>query len=295
MTAPAVIELHRRLSPSEATLLVGTPVDEPVTQPIDSPRSPEQAVHVRDADTGELIAMVTKLPRDRAAALRRAALGVQMEQVGRLSGIMAGGGRTFGWQPPRVIAGRESCRAALAAVSHPTEHQVLASMGGDLADEFARQYPEQATTDRATLAAAVKPDWMLDDRSLWTSGVINHSATLPYHRDAANFRTWSAMPTLRYGMAGGMLYAPEYDLLFPCRDGDVTWFCGRDLVHGVTPMAMKHAEAYRYSIVYYALRGLKNCRTLAEETTQAAARRTERERRMAAEVRAKLAEAQGTP
>jgi hypothetical protein len=39
-------------------------------------------------------------------------------------------------------------------------------------------------------------------------------------------------------------------------------------------------DAYRVSVVYYALRGLKDCHTFAEETARAAVRRTERETKL---------------
>ena len=69
----------------------------------------------------------------------------------------------------------------------------------------------------------------------------------------------------------------------------MTWFCGKELVHGVTPMWTKGPDAYRFSVVYYALKGMKDCRTVAEETTQSAARRTAREHGMADAARAALA------
>jgi hypothetical protein len=86
---------------------------------------------------------------------------------------------------------------------------------------------------------------------------------------------------LRRGVRGGHLHLPEYDLVVPCMDSTVTYFPGFTYVHGVTPMQRVNEDSYRISIVYYALKGMKNCREAAEETKYARTRRTEREVDMA--------------
>ena len=53
-------------------------------------------------------------------------------------------------------------------------------------------------------------------------------------------------------------------------------------MHGVTPMKPRSKDGYRYSIVYYALRGMKDCFTFAVETAKGAENRTKREEHMAA-------------
>jgi hypothetical protein len=121
----------------------------------------------------------------------------------------------------------------------------------------------------------------MTDDALWTSGVINKSSQLPYHRDGFNYETWSAMPVVRRNMAGGYLNFVEYNAVVACRDGWVLFFPGYKYVHGVTPMESKGDDAYRYSIVYYALRGMKDCFTYAAETARGQIERTERETHMA--------------
>lgn len=279
---------YRILTPAEAGTLVGTRVGE--TEPnIPSPAEPGDIIRIIDGDTEEIIGLVTKLDPWWTTALRQATTRVEMDTVARMGGRMAGGGKTFGWQPKRVVNGRESCRAAGSSVQFPAEHKVLTDLSTYLSHTFDDLLPDRAIADRKVLEV-VLPEWKMEDDALWTSGVINRSATLPYHRDGMNFHTWSAMPTLRYRMAGGHLHLPEYDITFPCKDGEVSWFCGKDLIHGVTPMYSKagHKDAYRFSVVYYALAGMKDCRTYAEETTSSAERRTVRERRIAAEATAKM-------
>jgi hypothetical protein len=82
-------------------------------------------------------------------------------------------------------------------------------------------------------------------------------------------------------MDGGHLHMPEYDITINCRDGWALWFNGFAYVHGVTPMKPRVKDAYRYSIVFYAKRGMKDCHTYAVELGEARAKRKEREMGMA--------------
>jgi hypothetical protein len=82
-------------------------------------------------------------------------------------------------------------------------------------------------------------------------------------------------------MSGGHLTMPEFGITINCRDGWVLYFNGNKYVHGVTPMAPKTKDAYRYSIVFYALRGMKDCHTYALEVGEARKKRTAREQKMA--------------
>lgn len=277
--------VDRVLTSEEASLLVGERVED--RTPNVAQATVDDPIFITDRATREVIGIVTKLPKDRLAELRWAVTRMEMGTVARMGGRQEGSGRTFGWSPKRIIARRESCRATSAAADFPKEHAVLARFAGSLSRDFEALLPHRAEADQAVLRQ-VAGDWKMDDDALWTSGVINRSATLPYHRDGMNFHTWSAMPSLRMGMSGGHLHVPEYGITYRVDDGDVTWFCGRDLVHGVTPMETRKANGYRFSIVYYALAGMKDCRTFAEETAQNAERRTARERKMVEDLRERL-------
>ncbi|MCQ9384419.1 hypothetical protein [Brevibacterium moorei] len=286
------VQASRVLTSDAASALVGTPVGTTLTPGFKSPR-PGTYTAVVDAETGDDIAYVTRLPEDRRKELRAALLGSDkiMSRQLRGKGAMVGKGASFGFMPKRPIAGREACSASILSGRMPQIQDILDRLAVDLAEQFAELNRSQFDADSALLGESILNDWRLGEKSLWTSGVINQTTTLPYHRDGNNFDTWSAMPSIRYGMNGGHLHLPEYDLTLPIGDGDVSWFFGKKVVHGVTPMQPRPGKkdtAYRYTCVFYALQGMKNCRTYAEETTQAAARRTERERRMAAEAREQL-------
>jgi hypothetical protein len=279
--------VRRVMDAATAKLMSGLPVPD-VAAPIVAPQpEPEHPVWIIDEDSSEVIGIITRLPDDRLRELRSAVTGVEMYATGvgraKLTRAYAPA-RTFGWAPRKPNAKMESCHATTLDRDFPTAATVLNELAGQLGNEFRAMMPDRARFDEAVVRT-VKDDWLLDPDALWTSGVINKSAQLPYHQDGSNFHTWSAMPTLRYATRGGRLHLPEYDFCFPCRDGEVTWFCGRDLVHGVTPMRTVGPNAYRYSIVYYALAGMVDCRTWAEEQAYGRRRRAEREQDMATRVR----------
>jgi hypothetical protein len=145
-----------------------------------------------------------------------------------------------------------------------------------LGDYLQEQLPEVFDNDMKILEQ-ILPEWRMTEDSLWTSGVINQSSALPYHRDGSNFDTWSAMPVIRRGMDGGDLHMPEWDITINCRDGWALWFNGHAHVHGVTPMKTRSKDGYRYSIVFYAKRGMKDCHTYALEIGEARSKRQARE------------------
>jgi hypothetical protein len=186
--------------------------------------------------------------------------------------------RTFGMAPRKAMIRRESCRPSGLAMSQPAQHDALVGLGVRLQAQL-REFAPAAFDRDAETVAGVGEEWRLAEESLWTSGVVNRSSSLPYHRDRLNFPTWSAMPVFRRGMAGGHLHLPEYDITVECRDGWCVFFPGFEHLHGVTPMhpTVTGNKGYRYSVVYYALKGMKDCFTYAMELGQARRARTVRE------------------
>lgn len=262
---------ERQLTPDEATAMVGD--DVPAADP-----NVTTATVAADADTGDLV--FAYLPLGDVAELRRAILTPEYgEGMIRANGVR-NRARTFGYGPRRPVYRREGCSSTALAGEHPAAHSVIASFADRLADRLAYIDPELAERGRRTVDV-VEPDWRLGTTKLWTSGVINQSAVLPWHRDSFNFPAWSAMPVLRRHMDGGYLRIPEYGATIACRDGWAVFFAGYELLHGVTPMRLRRPDGYRYSIVYYALKGMKDCFSAAEETAYARRRRTEREQDMA--------------
>lgn len=244
--------------------------------PTDMTPNVTTATRVIDPDTGGIIAAYYPLDDDVRARLRAAVLRVSFIETYRSASGNRNRSRIFGMSPRKPFQQRESCRPSGLAADQPDEHAVLVDLASRLADDLRAFAPDVAERDAQTIKP-VLDEWRMSERSIWTSGVVNKSSTLPYHRDGGNFPVWSAMPVLRRGMDGGALHIPEYDVTLACRDGWVAYFPGWELVHGVTPMRPSRPDGYRYSVVYYALRGMKDCHTYAVETAEGAKRRTARE------------------
>lgn len=262
------------MTPDQATEMVGSRVTDREPTPGIVP-----GTLVRDADNGAPVLGYFAL--DDAAALRRAVLTIDCSGGVQRQKIYRSRSRTFGYAPRRPVTRREACSVTSLNVEQPDVGALLETY----ADQFSLMLdaidPTIRPHDLATIST-VLPDWRMGESKLWTSGVVNDTAALPYHRDGFNFATWSAMPVLRRGVRGGCLHLPEYDITLPCDDSTVSLFKGFQYVHGVTPIKrLKDGEGYRISVVYYALRGMKNCREVAEEAAYGRRRRTEREEAMA--------------
>jgi hypothetical protein len=182
--------------------------------------------------------------------------------------------------PRKPYQKRESCKATSLSYENPQSHAVLVALAKTCADVLHDLVPSQYQSDLSAIQD-IDNAWRITDDALWTSGVVNKSSSLPYHRDGFNFATWSAMPVVRRHMDGGFLNIPEFNLTVNCRDGWVVLFPGYKYVHGVTPMRPTKEGGYRFSVVYYALKGMKDCFTYAVETAKARERRTEREEHLA--------------
>lgn len=268
--------LQRVMAVEEATALVGTRVLDR------EPNITTQTV-AYDNDTEQPVFAYLPMERALVARLRQKVVGYECAAVTRNANYSTKS-TTFGYGPRAAINRREGCQATAFARDQVDREAILDETADALRSTMHTIMPDVTAANAQTLQV-IERDWFLGDQELWTSGVINQSSVLPYHRDRFNFPTWSAMPVLRRGMAGGYLHIPEYDVTIACRDGWAVFFPGHDLVHGVTPMTPRATDAYRYSIVYYALKGMKDCHTAAAETAYARRRRTEREIAMAAKTR----------
>jgi hypothetical protein len=260
-------QIQRVLNKDEANQVVGDPVLDKVT-------NVNEAGIYRDAETGEAILVYAPYP-SQITPLRKAVLDTNYSTTLRASGTR-NASRTFGFTTRSAVLQREACTPTSLAWESPDAQITLNETARVLGEYLREQLPEVFENDMKQLEQ-VLPEWRMTEDALWTSGVINQSSALPYHRDGSNFDTWSAMPVVRRGMDGGNLHMPEWDITINCRDGWALWFNGHAHVHGVTPMSPRAKDGYRYSIVFYAKRGMKDCHTYAVEVGEARARRQERE------------------
>lgn len=267
MTKLEEFHVKRVMSSEEATNVVGESV------PDLQPDVNEPGIY-RDADTGEAVFMYVPFEGS-VTKLRRAVLGAGMSTILR-SGGSRYNSRSFGFTNRNVILKRESCSPTSLAWDEPEAQMILNETADVLGRQLREALPEIHEQD-STKMDAVLPEWRMTENTLWTTGNINQSSALPYHRDGANFDTWTGMPVVRRGMDGGHLHIPEYNVTLNCRDGWALYFNGHFLVHGVTPMKSRTKDGYRYSIVFYAKRGMKDCHTYAVEVGEARAKRKDRE------------------
>lgn len=262
--------IDRVLTKDEADKVVGVTVAE-------SEPNVNEAGLYRDRETGEAILIYAPYPAQ-ITPLRKAVLGTNYSTTLRASGTR-NASRTFGFTNRSAVLQREACTPTSLAWESPDAQMTLNTTAEVLGDYLKQELPEVFLHDKAEVEQ-VLPEWRMTEDALWTSGVINQASALPYHRDGSNFDTWSAMPVVRRGMDGGHLHMPEYGITINCRDGWALWFNGYAYVHGVTPMKARAKDGYRYSIVFYAKRGMKDCHTYAVEVGEARKRRQGREEGM---------------
>lgn len=257
-----ITELFRkRVDVDPAILRTGAPELEPnVTAP----------TIVRDSQTGEAALYIARFAGD-LAAYRQALRAYPMSTVTRAAGTH-NNSRTFGYLARKTYLKRESCRPCEGATVSPREHVIICEAATALTAHLLEVLPER-DHDRIR-GEDISPDWRIG--GWWTSGVVNYDSPLPYHYDANNYPCWSAMPVVRRGITGGYLHIPAYDIVAPCRDGDVVYFPGYELMHGVTPMHRSHG-GYRISAVYYTVAAMRHCADADEELRRGQVARSDRE------------------
>lgn len=195
----------------------------------------------------------------------------------RLSGFTYAN-RVFGFTAPVALRKRYGCSAANFTTEEPILNALTCTIGIEMWRMFSELAPAEAAI-HAKLTEEIHSDWHYGGAP-WTSGIINRSAALPYHRDAGNLKgAWSAMLVLRKGTTGGMLHLPSLGVTLACDHRSVVIFPGQSIWHGVTPIAQTAPDGYRYTLVYYVKAGCRKCGPAADELHRAALERTARESR----------------
>jgi hypothetical protein len=193
----------------------------------------------------------------------------------RLSGVLYPN-RTFGTAAPSALRRRFWCSSASFDLEFPKIAAELRHLAVDAWAVCEKVMPEAAEHTANTVYPKIHDDWLLFDAP-WTSGIINKSAALPYHRDSGNIKgAISAMWVVRSRIKGGYLHIPEYNVAFTCPNKSLIAFDGQRLWHGVTPFETEnHPDAFRFSVVYYAKTGCQKCGPAHSEAERAQLKRTE--------------------
>lgn len=145
---------------------------------------------------------------------------------------------------------------------------------------YRKSVADQFGKHRDIVRAKVRPEYMASE--VFTSGIINHTTQLPYHTDAGNFSgCWSLMLVLKSPqIGGGNLIIPEYSAELDLQNGSVVIFNGAELLHGVSRIYNPDPDnEYRFSIVFYSMEQLWQCKSPTEELANVRKMRTELESR----------------
>jgi hypothetical protein len=152
------------------------------------------------------------------------------------------------------------CTYGAVAKHNTVLHKLLTIKYSTVLDNLLKQYlgSWQNVNYKLWNKSSIHEDYQLAN-SPWTSGIINKDSQHNYHFDDMNEENMlSGMITLKSEMSGGYLCFPEYQLAFEVKNRSLIFFCGKNLLHGVSPITLKQ-DGYRYTIVYYTTAGLKKC------------------------------------
>lgn len=189
--------------------------------------------------------------------------------IPRASGIKAKE-QWIGWIPPDTLRRRYAMNRSRLYQKNPELGFTLESLTPILWNVLKEIAPEQTSVHEDIVAGSIHRDWWLCDAP-FTSGIINHTNVLPYHKDSGNLKgSWSMMLALRRGDEGGALHIPEYDETLAIPDCSLMFFNGQKYWHGVTPVALTEKDAYRFTIVWYVKETISWCGSKEEEAHRAA-------------------------
>lgn len=190
----------------------------------------------------------------------------------------------FGNVPPNPLRKRFGASAAAMSWREPALQRALSSLAPELHSEIMAYAPARVRERHEEIMAEVPAVWRLG-ASPYTSGIVNHTAALPYHLDSGNFKGgWSVMIGMRRAVSGGHLHLPEFGVSLSVEDGSLLGFDGAGTWHGVTPFKRLRPDGFRFTAVYYAKAAMARCApTFAEELAKAQLTRTESEERIARE------------
>lgn len=238
-----------------------------------------------DSQTGEVVVAYVECAHSIATRLAQHLRSVKWDRdvlnnpstTTRLSGV-AVRHRTFGYAPPSYLRRRYGCSRSQFNADYPEAMNVLAEFCRTAEHVFRTLAEDVYERTAGAVLELIAPAWRIAGTP-WTSGIINATAALPYHRDQANVpSSWSAMLGCRDQVSGGLLHLLDYDVYLPVRHGSITIFDGQSVTHGVTPMTIDHAAGWRYTCVTYAKQLMSHCcPDPAGEARRAALKATEAE------------------
>lgn len=208
--------------------------------------------------------------------LRKEIQEINFEKSTRTSGLVTTS-RIFGFAPKNVLRGHP-CRSASLAIEQPEKNALLCDIAAEIDVLYKRFFPELHSVHSNEIQK-VDTAWKIKD-SVFTSGIVNYNNPLQYHFDSGNFSdVCSAMIGFKNKTSGGFLACPEINCGFEISDCSILFFDGQKMLHGVTPIKKHSQESFRYTVVFYSLKQMWNCKTVQDEISILRERRTLIEKR----------------
>lgn len=228
-----------------------------------------------DQDTGTVVAIYDFLS-PAAGELMIALKDVDYPVTERTGGLKTTS-RIFGYMP-RIALRSDFCRMAGLAKDSPLANALLMRWGMEAEQLYQTHAPDRFERHKE-LTAKVLGEYRMY-RMVFTSGIVNKNNPLKYHFDSGNFEgVFSCMIGFKDGIVGGYLAMPEYDCALEIANLSVSLFDGQDILHGVTPITKLREDAARFTVVFYSLKQLWNCKPMTEELARIRKLKTERERK----------------
>lgn len=228
-----------------------------------------------DQDTGEVVVIYGQVSRE-SQELFRALRTVKYPVTERTGGLKTTS-RIFGAMP-RIALRSDFCRMAGLAKDSPQANALLLKWGLEAEKLYAEHSPERYARHKGLTEKVLGEYRMVN--TVFTSGIVNKNNPLKYHFDSGNFEdVFSCMIGFKEGIVGGYLAMPEYNCMLEIANYSVSLFDGQKILHGVTPMTKLDESANRFTIVFYSLKQLWNCKPMGEELARIRKLKTERERK----------------
>lgn len=184
--------------------------------------------------------------------------------------------KLFGYSPREKIR-KDFCSSTALSFEDPEAHEYVCNFGTSVASYYKKYCPEIFVKHMKETKGKVSKEWVIHG-SPFTSGVINRNNPLKYHYDSGNFeQVYSNMVAFKKDCRGGHLAVPEYNIGLEIGNKSIVFFDGQALIHGVTPFRLTSPEGYRYTVVYYTLKAMWQCRPVTEELARIKTLKTERE------------------
>ena len=208
---------------------------------------------------GVNVGLYIKINNKEIESIRKASLNTKYVKTYRTTKALPTQSSVFG-SLPRIPLRNDYCRFSAQTKNEKENANMLFSFLPCLTEIYKTYLPIQHQHDLKVIEENVNKDYLIKDKSPFTTANINVNHAIKYHKDTGNFRgNLSNVLILRDGIIGGELVFPEYGFALAQEDGYLAIFDGQAEIHGVRPIIKTKEKPYRASIVYYTLENMKHC------------------------------------